>query len=266
MASQRVFFGHRPAPTVKLLVPLVRCPRQLGREQRLFTTPQQAPGNHPHAQRSSRTHVVIVPRCADALAGGVADESFWRPGLGQPLGAVPLAACSLCHRPLEYLVHLLAVGKLSASEVWDARSVMTEQMIQAVEQDQLKKDHLPQMSVGDTVDVHVRILEGSKERIQLFSGVVMKKQGSGLVHSITVRRIVANEGVERTFKIHSPAIAKVEVKRQGHVRRSKLYYLRERVGKKRRLRDRRRGLGNVNLIEEKTSEPSPQRETVSHDD
>lgn len=121
---------------------------------------------------------------------------------------------------------------------------MSDQIIREVEQSQLKTD-LPVINVGDTVDIHVRIIEGVKERIQVFNGVVIKIQGGGLSQTITVRRIVANEGVERTFPMHSPRIAKIEVKRHGDVRRSKLYYLRERVGKKRRLRDRRRGLGSL---------------------
>lgn len=121
---------------------------------------------------------------------------------------------------------------------------MSQQLLQDIERSQLK-DNLPQINVGDTIDVHVRIIEGAKERVQVFSGVVIKMKGAGLNASITVRRIVANEGVERTFKVHSPRIGKIEVKRHGHVRRAKLYYLRERVGKKRRLRDRRRGLGNL---------------------
>ena len=121
---------------------------------------------------------------------------------------------------------------------------MSQQLIREVEQSQLKTD-LPVINVGDTVDIHVRIIEGVKERIQVFNGVVIKIQGGGLSQTITVRRIVANEGVERTFPMHSPRIAKIEVKRHGDVRRSKLYYLRERVGKKRRLRDRRRGLGSL---------------------
>lgn len=121
---------------------------------------------------------------------------------------------------------------------------MSQAIIQAIEQGQLKTN-LPQLSVGDTVDVHVRIIEGAKERIQIFNGVIIKRQRSGICETITVRRIVANEGVERTFPLHSPRIAKIEVKHRGHTRRAKLYYLRERVGKKRRLRDRRRGLGHV---------------------
>jgi len=118
------------------------------------------------------------------------------------------------------------------------------EIIKAVEASHIKAD-VPKISVGDTVDVHVRIIEGSKERIQVFNGVVIAMSGTGLNASFTVRRIVANEGVERIFPLHSPKVAKVEVKRQGHTRRAKLYYLRDRVGKKRRLRDRRRGLGTV---------------------
>jgi len=125
-------------------------------------------------------------------------------------------------------------------------------LIAEIEKTQLKQN-LPPLSVGDTVDVHVRIVEGSKERIQVFSGVILKMQGSGLNRSVTVRRIVANEGVERIFKIHSPKVADFQVKRHGHVRRSKLYYLRERVGKKRRLRDRRRGLAHLDKAQTTTS-------------
>lgn len=121
---------------------------------------------------------------------------------------------------------------------------MSDAIIKAVQAKQLKTD-LPRISVGDNVEVHVRIIEGAKERIQLFSGVVLKINGGGLEQTITVRRIVANEGVERTFPVHSPRVAKVDVIRHGHTRRSRLYYLRDRVGKSRRLRDRRRGLKNV---------------------
>lgn len=121
---------------------------------------------------------------------------------------------------------------------------MPNPIIQAIEEKQLKKD-LPKLTVGATVDVHFRIIEGSKERIQVFNGVIIGIAGEGLTQMVTVRRIVANEGVERTFPVHSPKVAKIEVIRHGHVRRSKLYYLRERVGKKRRLADRRRGLHRV---------------------
>jgi large subunit ribosomal protein L19 len=126
---------------------------------------------------------------------------------------------------------------------------MSDAILAAVQQSQLKAD-LPVIHVGDTVDVHVRIIEGSKERIQVFQGVVIKQQNGGLEETMTVRRIVANEGVERTFPVHSPRIAKVEIVRRGDARRAKLYYLRDRVGKKRRLRDRRRGLGMVIKQEE----------------
>ena len=92
--------------------------------------------------------------------------------------------------------------------------------------------------IGDTVDVHQRILEGKKERIQIFSGVVIARSGSGLEEMFTVRRIVQGEGVERIFPLYSPKIARIEVKRTGRVRRAKLYYLRDRVGKATRLKER----------------------------
>ena len=103
----------------------------------------------------------------------------------------------------------------------------------------LKKD-VPQFEIGDTVDVHTKILEGNKERIQIFTGTVIARNGTGAGQMFTVRRIVAGEGVERKFPLHSPRIDKVEVKRSGIVRRAKLYYLRDRVGKAVRLRERRR--------------------------
>ena len=121
---------------------------------------------------------------------------------------------------------------------------MSHAMRDFVEQSQLKSD-LPKLAVGDTVDMHMRIIEGVKERIQVFNGVIIGRGGAGMNETVTVRRIVANEGVERVFPLHSPRIAKIEVKHRGHTRRAKLYYLRDRVGKKRRLRDRRRGLGNL---------------------
>lgn len=93
------------------------------------------------------------------------------------------------------------------------------------------KAEKPVFEIGDTVDVHVRILEGDKERTQIFSGIVIAMRGSGTSETFTVRRIVDGEGVERIFPIHSPKIASVEVKRRAVVRRAKLYYLRDRVGK-----------------------------------
>ena len=93
--------------------------------------------------------------------------------------------------------------------------------------------------IGDTVKVHLRILEGDKERIQIFEGVVIATRGSGTRENVTVRRIVAGEGVERTFPVNSPKIAKLDVVRHGKVRRAKLFYLRDRVGKAVRLVERR---------------------------
>jgi len=116
---------------------------------------------------------------------------------------------------------------------------MSQQILDLVETSSLK-DEVPQFDVGDTVDVHTRILEGDKERIQVFSGVVIARNGSGSREMFTVRRIVANEGVERKFPLHSPRIAKVDVKRSGLVRRAKLYFLRGRVGKAVRLKELRR--------------------------
>jgi large subunit ribosomal protein L19 len=115
---------------------------------------------------------------------------------------------------------------------------MSQQILNLVEKPNIKDD-VPQFSVGDTVDVHCKILEGSKERIQIFNGVVIAKSGSGTREMFIVRRIVAGEGVERKFPIQSPKIAKVEVKRSGVVRRAKLYYLRDRVGKAVRLTEKR---------------------------
>jgi large subunit ribosomal protein L19 len=115
---------------------------------------------------------------------------------------------------------------------------MKNRLIALVEGAAAKKD-IPRFEIGDTVDVHVRILEGQKERIQVFNGVVIGRRGEGMREMFTVRRIVQGEGVERIFPLHSPKIAKIEVKRTGRVRRAKLYYLRKRVGKATRLRERR---------------------------
>src|SRR5438445_4018187 len=115
---------------------------------------------------------------------------------------------------------------------------MKNRLLALVEEAGAKKD-APEFSIGDQVDVHQRILEGQKERIQVFSGTVISRRGDGLREMFTVRRIVQGEGVERIFPLHSPKIAKVEVKRTGEVRRAKLYYLRDRVGKATRLRERR---------------------------
>ena len=115
---------------------------------------------------------------------------------------------------------------------------MRNKLLDIAEQSSLREDKL-NFAVGDTVDVHCRILEGSKERIQIFSGVVIARRGSGTGEMFTVRRIVQGEGVERTFPVNTPKIAKVEVKRHGRVKRAKLFYLRERTGKATRLRERK---------------------------
>jgi large subunit ribosomal protein L19 len=118
---------------------------------------------------------------------------------------------------------------------------MSQQIIESITQAQLKTD-VPQMFIGDMISVHFRIVEGDKERIQVFQGVLLAETGRGIHTMITVRRIVANEGVERMFPLHSPRLAKLEIVRRGDARRAKLYFLRERFGKARRLRDQRRGL------------------------
>ncbi len=115
---------------------------------------------------------------------------------------------------------------------------MSSPLIQLVQKPYLKP-HPPEFRVGDTVDVHCRIVEGDKERVQIFNGVVIATKGSGIDESFTVRRIVNNEGVERKFMLHSPSVGVVKVKRRGKVRRAKLFYLRGRVGKARKLRELR---------------------------
>lgn len=115
---------------------------------------------------------------------------------------------------------------------------MNRTILSLVEASSLKSE-VPAFAIGDTVDVHTRILEGDKERIQIFNGVVIAKAGSGSRETFTVRRIVAGEGVERKFPLHSPKIATIQVKRSGVARRAKLYYLRDRSGKATRLREKR---------------------------
>jgi large subunit ribosomal protein L19 len=118
------------------------------------------------------------------------------------------------------------------------RNLEMKKLMQAVEASSLRENVL-KFEVGDTVDVHTRILEGDKERVQIFNGVVIARRGSGTRENFTVRRIVAGEGVERTFPVNSPKIAKLEVVRHGKVRRAKLFYLRDRTGKATRLTERR---------------------------
>ncbi|MCL2639519.1 MAG: 50S ribosomal protein L19 [Phycisphaerales bacterium] len=113
---------------------------------------------------------------------------------------------------------------------------MKNALLTHVESKHLKANP-PKFEVGDIVDVHQRIVEGDKERIQVFSGTIIMTRGSGINATFTVRRIVNNEGVERIFPIHSPKIEKLEVKRRSRVRRAKLYHLRERTGKATRLKE-----------------------------
>jgi len=107
-----------------------------------------------------------------------------------------------------------------------------------IDQAYLRHD-LPEFRPGDTVKVHVRVVEGNRERVQVFQGVVIRRQGGGLQETFTVRKISFGVGVERTFPLHSPSIAKLELESRGRVRRAKLYYLRERTGKKARIKERR---------------------------
>lgn len=117
------------------------------------------------------------------------------------------------------------------------------QIIEGVVADQLKgSDAFPSFTIGDTIDVHYKIIEGDKERIQVFQGVFIAEKGRGINKTITVRRIVANEGVERIFPLHSPRLAKIDLVRRADARRAKLFYLRDHTGRSRRLRDQRRGL------------------------
>jgi len=110
--------------------------------------------------------------------------------------------------------------------------------MKSVESSSLRQEPLV-FNIGDTVNVHTRILEGDKERIQIFSGLVIARRGTGTREMFTVRRIVSGEGVERTFPVNSPKIARLEVLRHGRVRRAKLFYLRDRVGKATKLTERR---------------------------
>ncbi len=115
---------------------------------------------------------------------------------------------------------------------------MSQKLLETVESTYLK-DEKPAFDVGDTVDVHTKILEGEKERIQVFSGTVIGRSGSGTREMFIVRRIVAGEGVERKFPLQSPKLEKIVVNRKSIVRRAKLYYLRDRIGKATRLKERR---------------------------
>lgn len=131
---------------------------------------------------------------------------------------------------------------------------MIHPLITAAEQTSLKEqDGVSGFAVGDTVDVHYRIVEGKKERIQRFGGDVIQIRGRGPSKNFTVRRIVAGEGVERVFPLHSPNVEKVEVKRSGKVRRARLFYLRDRVGKSTRLVEKRASEGAGAPVDDEAS-------------
>jgi large subunit ribosomal protein L19 len=119
-----------------------------------------------------------------------------------------------------------------------AQGITTVNVLDQVAADQIRTD-LPELASGDTVRVAARVVEGGKERVQVFEGTVMRLRGGGITRSITVRKIASGVGVERTFKINSPRIDKIEVVRHGQVRRAQLYFLRKRVGKAASLRERR---------------------------
>lgn len=119
------------------------------------------------------------------------------------------------------------------------KNMSVNPLIKKITESQLRDD-IPDFRTGDTVRVHARIVEGKRERIQIFEGVVIKRRGEGVSETYTVRKISNGIGVERTFPIHTPRVEKIEVVRQGRVRRAKLYYLRDRQGKAARIPERRR--------------------------
>jgi large subunit ribosomal protein L19 len=121
------------------------------------------------------------------------------------------------------------------SVCWKELKTM-QHLIEEITKEQLRSD-LPAFRPGDTVRVHVKVVEGTRERIQLFEGVVIKRRGGGISETFTVRKISYGVGVERTFPVHTPKIAKLEVLRRGKVRRAKLYYLRKLRGKKARIKE-----------------------------
>lgn len=135
-------------------------------------------------------------------------------------------------------------------------------IIDLLEEEQLRQD-VPELSPGDTVRVHVRVVEGTRERIQIFEGLVIGLRRGGSRRSVTVRRTAHGVGVERTFPIHSPRLAQIEVVRHGRVRRAKLYYLRAKVGKQARIRERRQPMHRAPAAEEAPPEvaepPAPKR-------
>lgn len=141
-------------------------------------------------------------------------------------------------------------------------------IIKSIEHEQLKSK-IPVLNVGDTVKVHVRIKEGNRERIQIFEGIIIKKQGGGVNETFTVRRISYGVGVEKTFLLHAPSVEKVEVVRVGKARRAKLYYLRDRVGKAAKTKEKigaRIETKEISLKEEVTETPVEAEKTENVDE
>jgi len=133
---------------------------------------------------------------------------------------------------------------------------MVAQLIRSIESEQFK-DEIPQFGAGDTVRVHARVVEGTRERIQMFEGVVIRRRAGGINENFTVRRMASHGiGVERTFLIHSPRIERIEVLRHGRVRRAKLYYLRGLTGRAARIKERRRPLRAASALKAQLSDTS----------
>ncbi len=142
-------------------------------------------------------------------------------------------------------------------------------LIEKIDEKHLKRD-IPFFEVGDTIRVHTRIIEGNKERIQIFAGTVIAKKGSGIAETFSIHRIAYGEGMERVFLLHSPRIAEIEVMKKGKVRRAKLYYLRGKQGKAAKVQAKlhakkkaeKSGNENDNVVVEANNEPKPQNETA----
>jgi large subunit ribosomal protein L19 len=146
-----------------------------------------------------------------------------------PLERVPSAACQLTSQDL-------STSRTCCGDLTPRITAMNK--LDVVEKSRLRDD-LPEFWPGDNVKVHVRVIEGTRSRIQVFEGVVIARKGDGIRETFTVRKISFGVGVERTFPLHNPVIETIEVTRRGKVRRAKLYYLRDRVGKKARIKEKR---------------------------
>ena len=127
--------------------------------------------------------------------------------------------------------------QITSMNVYGERRNINMDIISSITADQIRTD-LPKFEIGDTIKVHVKIKEGTRERIQVFEGTVIAKKHGGITETFTVRRVSYGVGVERTFPVNSPKIAKIEVTRRGSVRRAKLYYLRDRVGKAAKVKEK----------------------------